>query len=33
MKKLMYLLAVVVTLNCSAYCDRGTTASGELDGG
>lgn len=29
MKKLMYLLAVVVTLNCSAYCDRGITASGE----
>ena len=29
MKQLMYLLAVVVTLNCSAYADRGITASGE----
>ena len=23
------ILAVIVTLNCSAYCDRGVTASGE----
>ena len=29
MKQLMYLLAIVVTLNASAYCDRGITASGE----
>ena len=29
MKQLMYLLAIVVTLNTSAYCDRGITASGE----
>ena len=29
MKQLMYLLAIVVTLNCTAYCDRGITASGE----
>ena len=29
MKQLMYLLAIVVTLNCSAYADRGITASGE----
>lgn len=28
MKQLMYLLAIVVTLNCSAYADRGITASG-----
>lgn len=28
MKKLL-MLAVIVTLNCSAYCDRGITASGE----
>lgn len=27
--KWIYMLAVVVTLNCSAYCDRGITASGE----
>ena len=29
MKQLMYLLAIVVTLNCTAYCDKGITASGE----
>ena len=29
MKKWMYMLAIVVTLNCSAYADRGITASGE----
>ena len=29
MKQLMYLLAIVVTMNCSAYADRGITASGE----
>ena len=29
MKQLMYLLAIVVTLQCTAYCDRGITASGE----
>lgn len=29
MKKLMYMLAIVVTLNASAYCDKGITASGE----
>ena len=28
MKKLV-MLAVIVTLNCSAYCDCGVTASGE----
>lgn len=28
MKKLL-MLAVIVTLSCSAYCDRGITASGE----
>ena len=27
--KLINLLAIVVTLNCTAYCDRGITASGE----
>lgn len=27
--KLWCVLAVVVTLNCSAYCDKGITASGE----
>ena len=27
MKKLL-MLAVIVTLSCSAYCDRGITASG-----
>ena len=29
MKALLYMLAIVVTLNTSAYCDRGVTASGE----
>lgn len=29
MGKLVYILAIIVTLNCSAYCDRGITASGE----
>ena len=29
MKALLYMLAIVVTLNCSAYADRGITASGE----
>lgn len=29
MKKLLSLLAIVVTLNCSAYADHGITASGE----
>ena len=29
MKMLLYMLAIVVTLNCSAYADRGITASGE----
>lgn len=29
MKTLLYMLAIVVTLNCSAYADRGITASGE----
>lgn len=29
MSKLLYILAIIVTLNCSAYCDRGITASGE----
>ena len=29
MNKLLYILAVIVTLNCSSYCDRGITASGE----
>jgi 3D (Asp-Asp-Asp) domain-containing protein len=29
MKALINLLAIVVTLNCSAYADRGITASGE----
>ena len=29
MKKLINLLAIVVTLNCSAYADHGITASGE----
>ena len=27
--KMMIVLAIVVTLNASAYCDRGVTASGE----
>ncbi|MBR2555697.1 MAG: 3D domain-containing protein [Aeriscardovia sp.] len=29
MRQLIYMLAIVVTLNCTAYCDRGITASGE----
>ena len=29
MRYLIYMLAIVVTLNASAYCDRGITASGE----
>lgn len=29
MRGLTYLLAIVVTLQCTAYCDRGITASGE----
>ena len=29
MRGLTYLLAIVVTLNCSAYADRGITTSGE----
>ena len=29
MKKLVYLFAIIVTLQCTAYCDRGITASGE----
>ena len=29
MNKLLSLLAIVVTLNCSAYADYGITASGE----
>lgn len=29
MRQLIYMLAIVVTLNTSAYCDRGITASGE----
>ena len=29
MKKWVYMLAIVVTLNASAYCDKGITASGE----
>ena len=29
MNKLLSLLAIVVTLNCSAYADHGITASGE----
>ena len=29
MMKLLYILAIIVTLNCSAYCDKGITASGE----
>ena len=27
--KLLYVFAIIVTLNCSAYCDKGITASGE----
>ena len=29
MRQLIYMLAIVVTLNCTAYCDIGITASGE----
>ena len=29
MRYLIYMLAIVVTLNASAYCDKGITASGE----
>ena len=29
MKTLLYMLSIVVTLNASAYCDKGITASGE----
>ena len=29
MRGLTYLLAIVLTLNCTAYCDKGITASGE----
>ena len=29
MKTLLYMLAIVVTIQCTAYCDRGITASGE----
>ena len=29
MRQLIYVLAIVVTLNCSAYADHGITASGE----
>ena len=29
MMKLLYILAIIVTLECTAYCDRGITASGE----
>ena len=29
MRGLTYLLAIVVTLQCTAYCDIGITASGE----
>ena len=29
MNKLWSVFAIIVTLNCSAYCDRGITASGE----
>lgn len=29
MMKLLYILAIIVTLQCTAYCDRGITASGE----
>lgn len=29
MGRFLYVLAIIVTLNCSAYCDRGITASGE----
>lgn len=29
MNKLWSVFAIIVTLNCSAYCDKGITASGE----
>ena len=29
MRKLIYFAVIWATLNCSAYCDRGITASGE----
>ena len=29
MNKLWSVVAIIVTLNCSAYCDKGITASGE----
>lgn len=29
MERIITLLAIVATLNASAYCDQGTTASGE----
>ena len=29
MGRLLYVLAIIVTLQCTAYCDRGITASGE----
>ena len=29
MGRLLYILAIIVTLNASAYCDKGITASGE----
>lgn len=29
MRQLIYMLSIVVTLNCSAYADRGITASGQ----
>lgn len=29
MMKLLYILAIIVTLQCTAYCDKGITASGE----
>ena len=29
MGRLLYVFAIIVTLECTAYCDRGITASGE----
>ena len=29
MRYVIHMLAIVVTLNCTAYCDHGITASGE----
>jgi len=29
MKKIIYFAVIWATLNCSAYCDKGITASGE----